>query len=622
MKIIEKIGINDNTKKITKIDLSIIIVLTLIYGILSFIKLGDTKVPLTYKDFDNESNEIIVTLNDVSNINRMRYYTGNNLGEINVFFSLDGDNYKDITSIKIDSVFAWNDIYLNGVAKYIKFVSTSETGTLGEVKFYDNYDRVIPMIIDINNPLTDEIDLVPDEINYMNSTYFDEIYYARSAYEYVNKINCYEWTHPPLGKLLIAIPIALFGFSPFNYRLMGNIFGILLIPIMYVLAKKIFKNSKWAILAALLMTFDNFHFAHTRIALIDVFQICFILLSVIFMKEYIDLEKNDNFKKKFKYLLLSGTFIGCALATKWNAAYACLGLAIVFFIHLLKQYNFNVITFFKKNITVNNVLKYLLILVFIPYALYYLSFMFFDNIAKTLTIVYYIVISLFLIIQLFIFIYKDKYLFKLFIVSCISFIWIPIIIYISSYIFFPTISYYDGSLKGILDISKMMYDYHANLNATHPFSSVWYQWPIMYKPVWLYTNNTLSGLKRTITDIGNPAIWWIGILAFIYLVISLIKNRDQNNILILIFILTTFIPYVFIGRIMYMYHYFITLPFVMLGITTFIKWITDKTQSNKVYYSYITLVIITFIIFYPIVSGIPIKSEYIDALKWLTQWHF
>ena len=184
------------------------------------------------------------------------------------------------------------------------------------------------------------------------------------------------------------------------------------------------------------------------------------------------------------------------------------------------------------------------------------------------------------------------------------------------------ISYYDGSLKGILDISKMMYDYHANLNATHPFSSVWYQWPIMYKPVWLYTNNTLSGLKRTITDIGNPAIWWIGILAFIYLVISLIKNRDQNNILILIFILTTFIPYVFIGRIMYMYHYFITLPFVMLGITTFIKWITDKTQSNKVYYSYITLVIITFIIFYPIVSGIPIKSEYIDALKWLTQWHF
>ena len=483
MKIVE--NINDNTKKITKSDWIIIFILTLLYSILSFIKLGDTKVPLTYKEFNAESREIVVTLNSESNISKMRYYTGNTLGELKILFSLDGINYNDIASIKIDNVFAWEDIYLNGLAKYIKFISISETSSLGEVTFYDDYIK-IPMIIDIDNPLTDELDLVPEEINYMNSTYFDEIYYARSAYEYVHKIACYEWTHPPLGKLLMAIPVALFGFSPFNYRLMGNIFGILLIPIMFILAKKIFKNTKWALLSALLMMFDNFHFVHSRIALIDVFQICFILLSVIFMKEYLDLEKNDSFKKKFKYLLLSGIFIGCAIATKWNAAYAGLGLAIIFFTHLLKQYNFNITSFYKKNITVNNILKYLVILIFIPYTIYYLSLMFISkNNVTMIMIIYYIAIAIFLTILLFKFIYKDPYLFKLYIACCISFILTPIIIYISSYIIFPTVNSYDGSLKGIIDISKYMYNYHSTLDVSHPFSSFWYQWPIMYKPVWL-----------------------------------------------------------------------------------------------------------------------------------------
>ena len=32
----------------------------------------------------------------------------------------------------------------------------------------------------------------------------------------------------------------------------------------------------------------------------------------------------------------------------------------------------------------------------------------------------------------------------------------------------------------------------ANLQASHPFSSNWYSWPIMYKPVWFYTSQSIK----------------------------------------------------------------------------------------------------------------------------------
>lgn len=623
MKLLKNFSLKDNTRKLSKTDWIIMGVLVLIYGIISFIRLGDTSVPLTYKTFTYEGEEAVIELKEKTEIGKIRYYTGSNLGEFTLYTSDDGVKYNEEAVLELGSVFSWQDFNMFATTKYIKFVCNREGSTLGEVALYGNNNTILPMVIEEGNPLTDEIDLVPDELSFMNSTYFDEIYYARTVYEYINGIDVYEWSHPPLGKLIMAIPVLLFGFSPFNYRLMGNLFGILLIPLMYILAKRIFKNRKWALLAGLIMMFDTFHFAHTRIALVDGFQVAFILLSVLFMKEYMDLGKKDEFKKKALYLALSGLFIGCAITTKWNALYVGLGLAITFFVHLLKQYNVNIIKYLKKKITMNWALKWLTLLTLVPLGIYYLSVIIFGKEAATIiTAVYYFTMACYLFVLFFNFIIKDKYLNNLMFVCIGSFIVLPIVIYVLSYVLFPNVSYYDGTLKGVIDIGKMMYEYHSGLNATHPFSSVWYQWPIMYKPVWLYSGGTSSGLLMTISDFGNPSIWWCGIVAFIYLVINSIKKKDSVCIFLLIFILSTYIPYIFVGRLMFMYHYFITLPFVMLGIVALIKWITEKAKNDRAYYGYIILIIFTFIIFYPIVSGMPISRNYIESLKWLSTWYF
>ena len=619
MKLFKKFKLDDRTKKINKGDYIIIAIMVFCYSILSFYRLGDLKVPNTYRLFKYDGDQEILSLKDESFVEKMIYYTGNNEGEITVLFSTNQEDYEIIETIKIDHVFSWQELSINKNVKSIKIVANKELTTVGDVQLYGNNSNKLSFLEEKNNPLTDEVNLAPKNSSFLNSTYFDEIYYARSAYEYIHRLDVYEWTHPPLGKLLIAIPIKIFGFSPFTFRFMGNIFGILLIPIMYILAKKIFKSRKWALLGAILMMFDNFHFVHTRIALVDGFQLTFILLSILFMKNYIDLNKNSSFKKKSIYLILSGFFIGCAISTKWNAAYVALGLAIVFFGKLLKDYNINIIKQLKKFFTIDCILKYLNILITIPFVIYYLVFLLSNKKTSKMVIVVYFSILLFiLLIKGFKILKNDKYLLKLFLICILSFIIIPFITYLSTYILFPKSSYY----RGVVEMTKMMYNYHSKLDATHPFSSSMYEWPIMHNPVWFYTSETINNKRMTISDIGNPMIWWFGIISFIYLIISSIKNKNQEDRFLLIIILSSYIPYIFIGRLMFMYHYFITLPFIMLGIISFIKWITEKTKKNRFYYSYIMIVVLCFIIFYPITSGMPVSEDYINSLKWVKKWQF
>ena len=167
-----------------------------------------------------------------------------------------------------------------------------------------------------------------------------------------------------------------------------------------------------------------------------------------------------------------------------------------------------------------------------------------------------------------------------------------------------------------------MYGYHSTLTEGHPFSSSWYTWPVMYKPVWYYVGYFGGTVKSTIVGIGNPAIWWFGVLASIFVLISSIFKKKKEYLFIIVFILCTWLTYAFIGRAMFMYHYFPTLPFIMLAIVAFIKWITEKIRNNIFYILYVILVIMLFFIFYPIVSGMLTTTDYIDSLKWLQSWIF
>lgn len=555
-------------------DILIVGILIIVYSIISFIHLGSMVNPQTFENIPTGSSAVF-GLSETSEISFLRYFLGDKEGSYTVYGSRNNVDYTTLGNLN-GYVLSWNDLQINSNYKYIKITSNG-SGNLGEIQLYDeNSNKInVSLISNIGNLLVDEPDTVPEIISYENSAYFDEIYFASSAHEYANGLPATEYTHPHLGKILQTIPVAIFGTTPFSYRLMGNIAGIAIVLVMYILGKMLFKNRLFAFLPAFLMAFDNMHFSQTRIGTVDGFLILFCLISSLFMLKYISLDREAPLKKKITNLFFCGFFFGLSVCVKWIAFYNGLGLAILFFGKMIYD-SFKAKKFDKQNIII--------------------------------------------------------------ILACIVFfIIIPCIIYISIYFVFETVYGKINNMDDFFRLTNDMFNFHSKLDADHPFSSKWYTWPIMLKPVWFYVANIGENITSTISNIGNPAIWWFGIVSMVYVLIAIIKGKKavgtslakqgahprlMSLTFILVMFLAVLLPYVFIGRVMFLYHYFMAIPFLMLAITAFIKFLYEKFNKKWIVFGYLVLVFIMFWVFYPVSSGIPVPKTYVDSLKWVNTWYF
>ena len=538
-----------------RVVLIILIAILIIYTVLSFHNLGSTKNPQTMKKFDvNEMSYLHFNTN--VGIDKVRVYVGNDISDIDIYLMEKKDSeyayYLD-HNFDYTSVFTWQEFEITGTGNYsyIGIASYDYNNVIGEIVALDKYGNVIDLIADDSKDkeLVDESNMNPDKISYMNSTYFDEIYHARTAYEQLNNVNPFESVHPPLGKIIISIPVALFGMTPFAFRLMGNIAGILMILIMYFIGKEIFKSEWFGLVSASIMALDGMHFVQTRIATVDSFLVLFCMISFLFMIK----------KKKLLYLLLSGLFIGMGIATKWTALFVGLGLAIIFFVHLI--YN----SIKDKKISKDNIITVCFCVLF--------------------------------------------------------FIIIPAIIYWLAYI--PLYKIDDCTvkdLKSLVEYTKGMYEYHSKLNAEHPFTSEWYTWPILKVPMWYYVNYLPNNMISTISCMGNPFIWWLGIGTTVISLLYMIIKRNKEAALFIVMIVTTWLPYLFIGRVMFIYHYFITLPFVMLSIVFVLKKIEEKLHIKYISIIVLFVFLFGFVYFFPVYSGKEVSMDYIEQTKWFDTW--
>lgn len=543
-------------RKMCRKDFIILVVLVILYSILSFYHLGSMDNPNTFVN----NGDFYFEVEDSEKISKLRYFTGREVEKISISYSIDGENYIVLDPIESKYCFAWYDFENFPKAKKYK-IHLNDKSNLGEVAFLDDKGELLSVKA-MNTKaqvLIDESKTVPKEISYLNSTYFDEIYFARTAYEYANELPAYEWVHPPLGKLIMAVPIKIFKMAPFYYRLMGNIAGILMIPVLYIFAKRMFKKTKYAAIASLLLALDGFHFVQTRMATVDSFLVLFLLLAFLFMYEYFLLPRETRLHKKLIKLFLSGLFMGLAISVKWTALFGALALAILFFIHFFKNYN-------TKELWKGHG--------------------------------------------------KDI------IIYCVLFFFIiPVVIYLSCYLLFPNMYYFQtDSFQNIGLIMKNMFSYHSSLKDDHAFYSSWYTWPIMLKPVWYYVKYA-GELKGTISGFGNPIVWWIGALGMVYMIYKTIR-KEKNAFFLLLTYICMLISYVGISRGMFLYHYFPAFPFTILAATYLIKDITEKTKKNYIYLGILILVIFFFIYFFPILTGELTDVNRIERLKWFSTWIF
>ena len=198
---------------------------------------------------------------------------------------------------------------------------------------------------------------------------------------------------------------------------------------------------------------------------------------------------------------------------------------------------------------------------------------------------------------------------------------VPVLIYVLSYIPFN-----DGTdrtlIQKVIQAQKTMFDYHSNLDAEHPYSSTWWQWPIMYRPMWYYSRVISGTVREGISAFGNPLVWWAGIPAFAYMLYLSIARRDRNAIFLSLGYLSQYAPWFLVTRVVFIYHYFPSVPFVtiMIGYTMF-RLVQAHPKWKKYMFIYTALAVGLFIMFYPVISGAPCTVSYAEHfLKWFKSW--
>jgi len=115
-----------------------------------------------------------------------------------------------------------------------------------------------------------------------------------------------------------------------------------------------------------------------------------------------------------------------------------------------------------------------------------------------------------------------------------------------------------------------MYRYHNNLTAAHAASSPWWAWPLNLKPVWLYQGGFAGDTAGAIYDAGNVAIWWMGIPAMAFVAYQAFRRRSLALALILIGFLAQWVSWARIDRAAFQYHYYTSLPFVVMALGYFV----------------------------------------------------
>ena len=593
---------------------------TLVYAAVAFYDLGTTKAPQTGYTSTREGEEILLDLGETLDGFHFYYYGGISDTQFSVSTSADGDTWSEPVRAFFDrgECFKWQALrrpsldedgiatgasggMLNLAGRYIRIIFDGAGSALWETAAVDGSGKPYPIAsvtssgalenrADDPAKVCDEQNTVPEKPSYQNSMYFDEIYHARTGYEHAHALPMYETTHPPLGKDLMALCIRLFGMTPFAWRLAGCLAGILMLPVLWLLALRLLKSQRAALLSCVLFACDCMHFTQTRIATIDSFPVLFMLLMFLFMAKWREMNLfAGRFSRTLLPLLLSGICMGLAIASKWIGCYGAVGLAVLFFGRFFEQARL-----FRRAKASSDPELAAAVDVFPKRA--------------GLTVAW----------------------------CCFSFVLVPLAIYCASYVpylsHFGPVAWNARTFRRIWDAQVLMFDYHKNLVATHYFSSPWYEWPLVVKPMWYYNADYAApGMASSILSFGNPAVWWTGLAAILAALFRWLRNLPlrfsrpgertgdgEALTMIAVGFLSAYLPWVLVPRLTFIYHYFASVPFIILATAWGLQKISlRRPRAGKIFSIVLcAAALLLFIGFYPLASGHEVPRSWCDFMNW------
>jgi dolichyl-phosphate-mannose-protein mannosyltransferase len=580
--------------KLDRRDYLRLAIVLLLYAGLLFTRLGTTHTPQTGRDFPLGGDGVELTLMTPGSVTAIGWYDAEGGGRLRIQ-GLQNGAWLDLGELTCDDYYVMKRLPLTaGRLERVRIISSGAVGRVNEIALFDTADQILPIkeVRDLRtgrtgrpklHSLTDEAGWMAAKPSFLNSTYFDEVYHGRTAYEFVKKMPIYEVTHPPLGKDLLAIGIRLFGMNLFGMRVMHALMGLFFILTLFFLGREVLATRVGAYLTMLLGFMDFMPLVQSRYSTVDTTSVLGITLMLIMAFKYLR-SQEERPSRSLALGWLAGAIISFALAmsVKWTAAYGFAGVFGCIFLAKLRQYlagrraalpeegRLSLGGFLGRNFLPSFGWG-LLILAVAGGVIYYTSY--------------------------------------------------------APFLAARSIPFWSG--QGVQEVLKNqvdMYNYHHNLTATHPYSSWWWSWPFDFKPLWLYYNDKYvpPGYWATIVTMGNPFIWWAGTIAFLALCYRLIAWRRFSTIhYALILLASLYLPWVLVSRITYIYHFYPVLPLFLVVLAFMLEPFWRIKHGRVIVYTVLGGALALLILFFPALTGIAVPKHYIEWLRWFPKdWMF
>ncbi|MFZ2545369.1 MAG: phospholipid carrier-dependent glycosyltransferase [Candidatus Saccharimonadales bacterium] len=426
---------------------------------------------------------------------------------------------------------------------------------------------------------------------------FDEVYFRKFAADYLSGQYFFD-IHPPLVKLFFAgigslahlTPEQLGGsdVSGLIVRYLPAIVGALLVPLVYVILRQLHLGRRVATIGAVLILCDNALLVESRFVLMDSILL---FAGIGSLSAYLVLRQKRN-NWSWAWVSIMALLLGILVSIKWT------GLAVsgvVLFAWLTEC--------IVNRVNWKRILGETAIILAIIPTVYIGSFMIHFNLLDKSG-------------------EGDAFM---------------------SQHFQSTLKgnqYYTESARmsfwdKFVELNGEMYSAQSTLKGIeHPYASKWYTWPFEIRTVYYWQGNMQqNGMQGNIYLLGNPLVWFTGAASVVAaLMLLVIKPRwlgKRYNLVafLLVAYIANFVPFAFIDRPMFLYHYLFSLIFSIfiacVLLSLFFDWQVKKygkTVFNQTFWAIIAAVVLSFLYFLPLSYGWPLSQADLQQRMWLPTW--
>jgi len=406
-------------------------------------------------------------------------------------------------------------------------------------------------------------------IQFPTTPNFDEFHYVPSAKQFLQLKENQNWEHPPLGKLILALGIALWGDRPIGWRFMSTIFGSLTLVGMYVLGLLLLESQEAALWIALLTLANHLLYVQARIGMLDTFMFGFLVWAMVgYCATWLPRFSTSENRKLFAF---SGLMFGLSIACKWFSVVPWVGCGLLVAVIRLLQLcglsfaNPQPLDWYRPKLWEGlRWYDFALSLGVLPFSVYFGSFL--------------------------------------------------------PYLFIKNGSYSIGSFFAV---QAKMWNGQLRVVSSHPYMSHWPDWPLLTRPIWYAFDRVGSQSVRGVLLLGNPLIMWTGLVALLGCLWGWVFRRDRAAFFSCFFYALFYGCWLVIPRKISFYYYYYPAGMMLslaLAYVFFRKEFGKLSSVPWVRWAFLGSTFSLFIHFFPILAALKIPSEAFRRWMWFPSW--